>query len=128
MLVHTWVELARVCGGGVLSWKEGARFITLRARLMDGCARGEGTMLAVGLGEEEARALIARHDRTVMIAAFNGPRSLTLAGSAGSLQAMLAELEPQGVFARLVRVDHPFHHPLMVPASDALEEALAGLQ
>src|SRR5688572_21356943 len=40
---------------------------------------------------------------------------------------MLAELEPQGVFARLVRVDHPFHHPLMQPASEALEEALADL-
>ncbi len=34
-----------------------------------------------GLGEEEARALIARHDRTVTIAAFNGPRSLTLSGA-----------------------------------------------
>ena len=41
---------------------------------------------------------------------------------------MLAELEPQGVFARLVRVDHPFHHPLMQPASEELEEALADLE
>ena len=40
---------------------------------------------------------------------------------------MLAELEPQGVFARLVRVDHPFHHPLMEPASEELEAALADL-
>src|SRR4029434_2365757 len=81
----------------------------------------------VGLGEDEARALIARHDRTVTIAAFNGPRSLTLAGARISLEAMLAELEPQGVFARLVRVDHPFHHPLMQPASEQLETALADL-
>jgi acyl transferase domain-containing protein/NADPH:quinone reductase-like Zn-dependent oxidoreductase/acyl carrier protein/SAM-dependent methyltransferase len=125
---HSVGEIAAACVAGLFSIEEGARIIVLRARFMDGCARGEGTMLAVGLGEEEARALIARHDRTVTIAAFNGPRSLTLAGNAGSLQAMLAELEPQGVFARLVRVDHPFHHPLMVPASEALEEALAGLQ
>ncbi len=96
---------------------------------MDDCARGEGTMLAVGLGEEEARALIARHDRTVTIAAFNGPRSLTLAGPrAFARSRWLAELEPQGVFARLVRVDHPFHHPLMQPASEALETALADLE
>src|SRR5258706_1873786 len=40
---------------------------------------------------------------------------------------MLAEVEPQGVFARLVRVDHPFHHPLMEPASEELEKALADL-
>src|SRR6187399_2514991 len=82
-------------------------------------------MLAVGLGEEEARALIAKHDRTVTIAAINGPRSLTLAGARVSLEAILAQVEPQGVFARLVSVDHPFHHPLMQPASEELEKALA---
>ena len=124
---HSVGEIAAACVAGVFSIEEGARVITLRAKFMDGCARGAGTMLAVGLGEEEARALIARHDRTVTIAAINGPRSLTLAGAKISLEAMLAELEPQGVFARLVRVDHPFHHPLMEPAAEELEQALADL-
>ena len=124
---HSVGEIAAACVAGVFSLEEGARIIVQRARYMDGCARGEGMMLAVGLGEDEARALIARHDRTVTIAAFNGPRSLTLAGARISLEAMLAELEPQGVFARLVRVDHPFHHPLMQPASEELENALADL-
>jgi len=125
---HSVGEIAAACVAGVFSLEEGARVIVLRSRFMDGCARGAGTMLAVGLGEEEARALIARHDRTVTISAFNGPRSLTLAGAKISLEAMLAELEPQGVFARLVRVDHPFHHPLMEPASEELEAALADLE
>jgi acyl transferase domain-containing protein/acyl carrier protein/short-subunit dehydrogenase len=125
---HSVGEIAAACVAGVFSLEEGARIIALRARFMDGCARGEGTMLAVGLGEDEARALIARHDRTVTIAAYNGPRSLTLAGPQLSLEAILAELEPQGVFARLVRVDHPFHHPLMQPASEELEAALADLE
>ena len=124
---HSVGEIAAACVAGVFSLEEAARIIVLRARFMDGCARGEGTMLAVGLGEDEARALIARHDRTVTIAAINGPRSLTLAGARISLEAMLAEMEPQGVFARLVRVDHPFHHPLMQPASEELEKALADL-
>ncbi len=124
---HSVGEIAAACVAGVFSLEEAARIIVLRARFMDGCARGEGTMLALGLGEDEARALIARHDRTVTIAAINGPRSLTLAGARISLEAMLAEMEPQGVFARLVRVDHPFHHPLMQPASEELEEALANL-
>ncbi|MDB6151054.1 MAG: eryA [Chthoniobacter sp.] len=125
---HSVGEIAAACVAGVFSLEEGARIIVLRAQFMDACARGEGTMLAVGLGEEEARALIARHDRTVTISAFNGPRSLTLAGARISLEAMLAELEPQGVFARLVRVDHPFHHPLMQPAADSLRAALADLE
>ncbi len=124
---HSVGEIAAACVAGVFSIEEGSRIIALRGQFMDGCARGAGTMLAVGLGEEEARALLARHDRTVSIAAFNGPRSLTLAGARLSLEAMAAELEAQGVFARLVRVDHPFHHALMQPASEALETALADL-
>lgn len=125
---HSVGEIAAACVAGVFSLEDGARVIALRARFMDGCARGEGTMLAVGLGEEEARALIARHDRTASIAAFNGPRSLTISGPKISLEAMMAELEPQGVFARMVRVDHPFHHALMQPAADQLREALADLK
>ncbi|MGI8604885.1 MAG: SDR family NAD(P)-dependent oxidoreductase [Verrucomicrobiales bacterium] len=127
VLGHSVGEVAAACVAGVFHLDEAARVIVLRARFMDDCARGEGTMLAVGLGEDEARAVIARHDRTVTIAAFNGPRSLTLSGTRLSLDAIAAELEPQGIFARIVRVDHPFHHPLMQPASDALESALADL-
>ncbi len=41
---------------------------------------------------------------------------------------MAAELEAQGAFARLVRVDHPFHHPLMRPAAEALEAELADIK
>ncbi len=128
ILGHSVGEIAAACIAGIFSIEEAARIVALRARLMEGCARGDGTMLAVGLPENEADALIARHDPTVTISAFNGPRSITLSGPRVSLEAIAAELEAQGAFARLVRVDHPFHHPLMRPASEALEAALAGLK
>lgn len=124
---HSVGEIAAACVAGILSLEEGARVIVLRARLMHECARGDGTMLAVGLSEEEALAVIARHDRTVSIAAFNGPRSLTMSGPRVSLEAIQGELEPKGVFARFVRVDHPFHHAMMQPAADALTKELAKL-
>jgi acyl transferase domain-containing protein/NADPH:quinone reductase-like Zn-dependent oxidoreductase/NAD(P)-dependent dehydrogenase (short-subunit alcohol dehydrogenase family)/SAM-dependent methyltransferase/acyl carrier protein len=124
---HSVGEVAAACVAGVLTLEEAARVVVLRARFMDECARGEGTMLAIGLDEDAARALIARHDRTVTISAFNGRRSLTIAGSRFSLEAIAAELELDGVFARFVEVDHPFHHPLMRPASEALEAALGDL-
>jgi len=127
VLGHSVSEIAAACVAGLFSLEQGARITALRARFMEGCARGEGRMLAVGLGEEEAQALIDKHDQTISIAAFNGPRSLTLAGPRHSIEAMFAELETQGVFARLVRVDHPFHHAMMQPAADALENALIDL-
>ena len=125
---HSVGEIAAACVAGVLSLEEAARVIVMRGRFMEGCARGAGAMLAVGLDEAEAKALIARHDRTVSIAAFNGPKSLTLAGVRLSLEAMHAELEAAGVFARFVKVDHPFHHAMMQPASEELETALASLK
>src|SRR5437762_942575 len=124
---HSVSEIAAACVAGLFSLEQGARVTALRAQFMEGCARGEGKMLAVGLAEEEAQALIDKHDRTVSIAAFNSPRSLTLAGPTRSIEAMFAELETQGVFARLVRVDHPFHHAMMQPAAEALENALTDL-
>jgi acyl transferase domain-containing protein/NADPH:quinone reductase-like Zn-dependent oxidoreductase/acyl carrier protein len=127
VLGHSVSEIAAACVAGLFSLEQGARITALRARFMEGCARGEGRMLAVGLGEEEAQALIDKHDQTISIAAFNGPRSLTLAGPRHSIEVMFAELETQGVFARLVRVDHPFHHAMMQPAADALEDALIDL-
>jgi acyl transferase domain-containing protein/NADPH:quinone reductase-like Zn-dependent oxidoreductase/acyl carrier protein len=125
---HSVGEVAAACVAGVLSLEEAARLVVLRSRFMAGCARGEGTMLAIGLGEDAARTLIARHDRTVTISAFNGPRSLTLAGPRHSLEAIAAELEQQNIFARFVQVEHPFHHPLMRPASEDLERALDDLR
>ncbi len=122
---HSVGEIAAACVAGIFSLEEAAQIVAQRARFMESCGRGEGTMLAVGLPEDEALALIARHDRTVTISAVNGPRSITLSGPRISLEAIAAELEAQGAFARLVRVDHPFHHPLMRPASEALETALA---
>lgn len=124
---HSVGEVAAACVAGILPLEEAARVIVLRARFMNECARGEGTMLAVSLSEEEAEAVIARHDTTVSIAAFNGPRSLTLAGVKSSLEAIRAELEPQNIFARFVKVDHPYHHAMMQPAADRLNKDLSDI-
>jgi len=127
---HSVGEVAAACAAGIFSIEEGARVIVLRSRYMEECARGQGTMLAVGMVEEDVQALIERHDTkgAVTMSAFNGPKSITLSGPRVILEAMLAELEPKGVFARLVKVDHPFHHPLMQPAADALSAGLADLK
>ena len=124
---HSVGEIAAACVAGILTMEEAARVIVLRGQMMHDCARGEGTMLAVGISKEEAEDLILRHDSSVSIAAFNGPRSLTLSGPEESLEKIETELEADEVFARFVRVDHPFHHAFMQPAADAMEKAMADL-
>lgn len=126
---HSVGEIAAACVAGILSVEEASRVIVLRSQVMHECARGEGTMLAVGINEEDASDLISRHDpENISIAAFNGPRSLTLSGPKEALEKVQAELDSKEVFARFVRVDHPFHHAMMQPAADAMESALADLK
>jgi acyl transferase domain-containing protein/NADPH:quinone reductase-like Zn-dependent oxidoreductase/SAM-dependent methyltransferase/acyl carrier protein/short-subunit dehydrogenase len=124
---HSVGEVAAACVAGILTLEEGAKVIVHRGRFMDECDTHDGTMLAVGMAPDEARAVIARHGRAVSIAAFNGPRSLTLSGPRTELAAIASELEAQGTFARFLKVSHPFHHALMQPAADALSKALADL-
>jgi acyl transferase domain-containing protein/acyl carrier protein len=124
---HSVGEDAAACVAGILSLEQAAKIIVLRGRFMHECAPSGGAMLAVDMNADEARAVIARHDRTVSIAAFNGPRSLTLSGLKTSLEVIAAELESQGIFARFLQSSYPFHHAMMQPAADALKAALGDL-
>ena len=124
---HSVGEVTAACVAGILTLDQAAKIIVHRGRFMDQCSVAGGTMLAVGMNPEEAQAVIARHDPNVCIAAFNGPRSLSLSGLRTSLEEIAAELEGLGVFARFIPVSHPFHHPLMQPAADALHAALGDL-
>jgi acyl transferase domain-containing protein/NADPH:quinone reductase-like Zn-dependent oxidoreductase/SAM-dependent methyltransferase/acyl carrier protein len=124
---HSVGEDAAACVAGILTLEQAAKIIVLRGRFMHECAPSGGAMLAVGMSADEARAVIARNDRTVSIAAFNGPRSLTLSGLKTSLEVIAAELESQGIFARFMQSSYPFHHAMMQPAADALKAALDDL-
>ena len=108
---HSVGEVAAACVAGILTLDQAAKIIVLRGRFMEECAVAGGTMLAVGMTPDDAQSVIGRHDPGVCVAAFNGPRSLTLSGLRTSLESIAAELETQGVFARFVPVSHPFHHP-----------------
>src|SRR3984893_14275162 len=124
---HSVGEDAAACVAGILSLEQAAKIIVLRGRFMHEYSPSGGAMLAVGMSADEAGAMIGRHDRTVSIAAFNGPRSLTLSGLKTSLEVIAAELEAQGIFVRFMQSSYPFHHAMMQPAADALKAALADL-
>ncbi|MEX1118204.1 MAG: SDR family NAD(P)-dependent oxidoreductase [Terrimicrobiaceae bacterium] len=124
---HSVGEIAAACVAGILTLDEAARIIVMRGRCMDDHMPEGGGMLAVGMTPEAAAAVIARHDRTVSIAAFNAPKSLTLAGNKSSLEAIAAELEAEEIFARFLKVDYPFHHAMMQPSAEALHDALSDL-
>ena len=57
------------------------------------------------------------------MAASNSPRSSVISGEPEAVQRLLASLETDGVFCRLVKVDVASHSPQMEPL--AAELALA---
>ncbi len=124
---HSVGEVAAAHVTGALTLDQAAQVVVLRGRAMESCAGLGGGMLAVGLGAEEALAIAGMHDDSVSVAAFNGPRSVTLAGSVASLKRISEQLEADGIFARLVPVGHAFHSPMMEPAAKMLGAELAGL-
>lgn len=125
---HSVGEIAAACVAGILTLDQAAKIVVHRGRFMDQCSANGGAMLAVGMSPEDSREVIERHDPSVTVAAFNGPRSLTLSGLRTSLESISAELEVREIFARFLQVSHPFHHAMMQPAADALHSVLDDLK
>ncbi|MGW5312199.1 SDR family NAD(P)-dependent oxidoreductase [Nocardia thailandica] len=122
---HSVGEVSAAYVTGMLSLRDALTVAHHRARLQAGTA-GTGGMLAVGLPEAEAAALI-EGDPRLDIAAVNSPAAVTLSGAVERLAELAAALTERGVFARQLHVEVPYHSRLMDPILDELRAALAGL-
>ncbi|MEV0598228.1 amino acid adenylation domain-containing protein [Streptomyces sp. NPDC050315] len=120
---HSTGEVAACYEAGVYSLSDAVTVILHRSRLQHRLA-GTGTMLAVGLTEAEAARRIRPLRDQVSVAAVNSPHGCTLSGDADALRALAADLEGEGIFARFLAVDIPYHSVRMDPIR---EELLAGL-
>ncbi|GAA5057426.1 type I polyketide synthase [Nocardia callitridis] len=122
---HSVGEVSAAYIAGVLSLSDAVLVAYHRARLQATTA-GTGGMLAVGMSPEQAGELIADDDR-VDIAAINSKSSLTLSGDIDRLDEIAEKLTEDGIFARRLRVEVPYHSRLMDPILDELREVLAKL-
>jgi len=127
---HSVGEVAAAYVSGALGLRDALLVSYHRSRLQATTA-GTGTMLAVGLSEEEAvqRVLAMNSGQThVSVAAVNSPSSVTLAGEAEVLQACAKEFEADGVFAQFLKVEVPYHSHQMEPLRGELLESLEELE
>ncbi|WP_280232917.1 type I polyketide synthase [Nocardia cyriacigeorgica] len=122
---HSVGEVSAAYVSGMLSLSDAVRVVYHRARLQASTA-GTGGMLAVGLTEQQAIELIG-DDPRIDIAAVNSPTSLTLSGAVHRLDELAEKLTEDGIFARRLRVEVPYHSRLMGPIEAELREALAEL-
>ena len=118
VLGHSVGELAAACLAGVFGLEDGLRLTAARGRLMQALPR-DGAMLAVAADAERVDAAVRPYAENVSVAAYNAPGEIILSGRRDAVAALAAQFAREGIRARLLRVSHAFHSPLMDPILDA---------
>jgi [acyl-carrier-protein] S-malonyltransferase len=123
---HSLGEFSSLVASGLLSLEEGARLISVRGSAMARAAQvQEGSMVALMGGEDGApEALNALSE--VWTANINGTGQIVVSGTRAGLDDLLARHRELGWRrATPLSVGGAFHSPLMAPAQEEFDAALA---
>lgn len=127
---HSLGEYAALCAAGSFTLADTARLLRIRGQAMQQAVpAGIGTMAAL-LGADIAAAQEiageAAQGEVCIAANDNAPGQVVLSGHTAAIDRALVLAAARG-YKRSVRlpVSAPFHSPLMLPAAEAMQEALA---
>lgn len=128
---HSLGELSALAAAGAVSFEDGLRLVYARAMAMQqACEANPGTMAAViGLPDEKIEEICKESstDTSVVVAAnYNCPGQLVISGNTDAIQTACEKLKAAGAKRALpLKVGGAFHSPLMQPAKEQLEKAIA---
>ncbi|MER5268326.1 beta-ketoacyl synthase N-terminal-like domain-containing protein [Actinosynnema sp. NPDC002837] len=114
LLGHSVGELVAAAHAGVFSFADAARAVVARGAVME--AAPAGAMVAVRLGEEEARALADGH--AVEVCVVNAPDNTVLGGRPAAVEAVVRRCRERGVQATRLSAGHAFHSVDMAEAAE----------
>ncbi|MEM7032797.1 MAG: SDR family NAD(P)-dependent oxidoreductase, partial [Chloroflexota bacterium] len=114
VLGHSIGELVAACVAGVFDLADGLKLVAARGRLMQALPQ-VGKMVAVEADEVQVANLIAPHQQSVSIAAYNGPRNVVVSGEILAVGSIVDKLHEMGMETHELTVSHAFHSPLMAP-------------
>jgi acyl transferase domain-containing protein/SAM-dependent methyltransferase/acyl carrier protein len=123
MIGHSLGEYVAACIAGVFELEDALTLVAQRSRLMESAP--SGGMLAVRATQEQCRQWL---NRDLALAAVNAENQCVLSGSQQAIDALLPELQNQGVDYHRLTVSHGFHSPLMKSAAEAFAEPFAQLK
>jgi [acyl-carrier-protein] S-malonyltransferase len=131
---HSLGEYSALVAAGVLRFEDAVRAVRLRGEFMEAAVpAGQGAMAAVLGADREALAAlceaVSAEKGLVVLANVNCPGQIVVSGTAEGVKAV-AERGKEAGAKRVIplEVSGPFHSPLMEPAADRLEQALAELE
>ena len=125
---HSLGEFSALVACGVLTFEDGLRLVQQRASAMQkACEAVDSTMAAIiGLEDEVVERICAEVEELVVPANYNCPGQLVISGTVQGVEQALDKLRSVGARAAVVLpVGGAFHSPLMQPAQDELETAIA---
>ncbi|MFZ5746303.1 MAG: ACP S-malonyltransferase [Pseudomonadota bacterium] len=127
---HSLGEYSALCAAGAFDLSTTARLLKLRGQAMQAAVPvGEGAMAALlgaDLAKAQAIADAAAEGEVCTVANDNDPSQVVISGARGAIERAVAIAKDHGAKrAVLLPVSAPFHCPLMQPAADAMEKALA---
>ena len=133
---HSLGEFSALVAAGVLDFEDGLKLVYARALAMQkACEAAPGGMAAVMRMEDEKIEQIcadvtALAGKGVVVAAnYNCPGQLVISGNKEAVEAACEKLLEAGARrALMLPVGGAFHSPLMQPAKDELEAAIAVTQ
>ncbi|HET8933890.1 MAG TPA: SDR family NAD(P)-dependent oxidoreductase, partial [Polyangiales bacterium] len=124
---HSQGEVTAAVVSGALSLEDGAKVVALRSQAVRKRC-GDGAMVLIERPPAEVEAVIAKYGTELSIAAVNTASSTIVSGAVAAVDALLAELQSQALFARKINVDYASHSAQMDELLPALREQLASIQ
>jgi [acyl-carrier-protein] S-malonyltransferase len=125
---HSLGEFSALVAAGALSFEDGLKLVSARAKAMQkACEKQPSTMAAVlGLEDAIVEEICASIDGVVVPANYNCPGQLVISGDVEAVQKACDALKEAGAKrALMLSVGGAFHSPLMEPARVELEAAIA---
>ena len=128
---HSLGEFSALVVSGALSFEDGLKLVSKRAMAMQKCCEQQpGGMAAVlGLDDKTVEDICASVDGVVIGANYNCPGQLVISGADAAVDEACEKLKAVGARRALrLPVGGAFHSPLMEPARQELEAAIAEAQ
>lgn len=124
---HSLGEFSALVANGVLSFDDGLKLVSERAKAMQAaCDANPSSMAAIlGLDDAKVEEVCASISGVVVPANYNCPGQLVISGETVSVEEACLKLKEAGAKrALLLPVNGAFHSPLMQPAQERLAAAI----
>lgn len=129
---HSLGEFSALVANGALSFEDGLKLVSARARAMQKACEAQPSTMAAILGVEDAlveEVCFSISDEVVVPANYNSPGQIVISGSVPGIDKAIELLSAKGAKrAMKLMVGGAFHSPLMEPARKELEEAIKNTQ